>query len=202
MPKPDTYAPKIAKGNMAMVFTYDTGGGYFFVNRIGQIDIECWGRGGDGAIGDALGGGGGGAGGYVKKSVSIPRGSVIAWSISAGGDCSVTASAHSINLTANHGNPGSGSSGGLGGSASGGSVNNSGQSGASAISEDGAKGGNASFGGTGGYGGLSGKNGDPGGIPGAGGGGGGAEGGEGGEGATARIKFTWVMAGDPPPPLD
>ncbi len=188
---PFSYPGAAAEGSPNTAFVITTGLGIYTVSTSGNLQIECWGKGGRGANGSPTnGGGGGGGGGYSKKSLAVTSGDVFGFQITAGGNALVTSGLYSLSMAANAGANASGTAGAAGGTASGGTTNHNGRAGLNASGSTGGKGGDT-VGGTGGSGGTSGNNGQPGPSPGTGGGGGGANA-SGALGGTAQIVFTFI----------
>ena len=172
-------------------------GGWVVPSGVFWIDVELWGGGGGGGGSSSGGGtaGGGGGGGYVRGSIQVTPGQVIACTIGAGGNAggqggagggggTTSFGAYMSATGGGGGKPNPSGNAGSGGTGTGGYLNSSSAAGStgSTLNNQGGAGGAASFGGGGG-GGAQGTAG-AGVAPGGGGGGGGPSsiGGAGGRG--------------------
>jgi hypothetical protein len=190
--------------NGVTICTFDASGSWTVPCGVTSVTVQAWGGGGGGA-GDGsnatTSGGGGGGGGYSTSSISVTPGTLINFTVGAGGpggsgNANGTLGGTSTFSTVSA--PGGG--GGLfaGGGGTGGiGTSGTGNAGGDGVATGaGGAGGNAAGGG--GLGGLSngvGNSGLPGGVPGGGGSGGDDEGGgtrDGGAGGAGRIIITYT----------
>lgn len=189
--------------------TFNASGSWTVPCGVTSVTVQAWGGGGGGA-GEGTDNGvssahGGGGGGYVTTSLIVAPGTVIPYTVGAGGTFGTGNGGNGGNttfstITANGGTGGTSAAVGIGGSGSGGTVTN-GSNGSAPSGTTGGSGGNSGGpGGTGGSGGIDGVNGSPGNVPGGGGGGagdrtGGAESGGGGGAGQITITYTIPSAG-------
>lgn len=171
---------------------------------VNKITVECWGPGGFGNAGQAVGGNGGGGGGggvYARSDLTVIPGASYAVTVPAGATelptwfGTIDTIKAAAGLNGGHGDIGG--PGGLGGQTSDsiGTTTTSGADGATQATGHGGNGGSGagSGGGAGGAGAAITANGFTGSAPGGGGGGGGNSGGSGGNGAPGKVKITYSV---------